>query len=275
MQRFRVANGDWRALRVALEATAYDGATNLGAFVPDNEVGEVLLFSDGLTNYGEEPFHATRVPVYAVSAAVSADAARLRNAAPENLYRVYLDERPDYLNSTAFFLDAADIFFDKGETALALRVLSNLAEMDLGSRHILRVLGQRLLQAGEAKLAIPVFRKVAELSPEEPQSGRDLGLAYAADRRFQKATDTLYEVVIRPWHGRFPEVELITLAELNAIVTTAGVPLDTGRIDPRLLKNLPLDVRVVLTWDADNTDIDLWVTDPNGEKAFYGNRFTY
>jgi tetratricopeptide (TPR) repeat protein len=202
-------------------------------------------------------------------------AARLRNAAPDALYRVYLDERPSHLNSTAFFLDAADVFFDRGQTEFALRVLSNLAEMDLESRHILRVLGQRLVQAGQAKLAIPVFRKVAELSPEEPQSWRDLGLAYATDRQFQKAIDTLYEVVIRPWHGRFPEVELIALAELNAIVATAGEPLDTGRIDSRLLKNLPLDLRVVLTWDADNSDIDLWVTDPSGEKAFYGNRFTY
>jgi len=31
----------------------------------------------------------------------------------------------------------------------------------------------------------------------------------------------------------------------------------------------------VLTWDADNTDIDLWVTDPNGERAFYGRRLTF
>jgi Ca-activated chloride channel homolog len=31
----------------------------------------------------------------------------------------------------------------------------------------------------------------------------------------------------------------------------------------------------VLSWDADNTDIDLWVTDPNGERAFYGHRLTY
>ena len=30
-----------------------------------------------------------------------------------------------------------------------------------------------------------------------------------------------------------------------------------------------------MTWDADNTDLDLWVTDPNGERAFYGNRLTY
>ena len=202
-------------------------------------------------------------------------AARMRSAADDNVYRVYLDERPGYLNSTAFFLDAADILFDKKQTALAVRVLTNLAEMDLENRHILRILGYRLLQANRPALAIPVFRKVLELSPEEPQSYRDLGLALAADRQYQKAIDTLYEVVVKPWHGRFPDVEIITLAELNAIIETNGDKLDVSRIDPRLIKNLPLDLRVVLTWDADNTDIDLWVTDPNGEKAFYGHQLTY
>ena len=202
---------------------------------------------------------------------------RMRNAAAADLYRVYLDEKPGYANSTAFFLDAADVFFERGLNELGIRVLSNLAEMDLENRHILRILGYRLVQAGKAGLAIPVFRTVLALSPEEPQSYRDLGLAYSADRQPQKAIDTLYEVVIRPWHGRFPEIELITLAELNAVVATAGgsTRLDTGRIDPRLLMNLPLDLRAVLTWDADNTDIDLWVTDPNGEKAYYGHRLTY
>lgn len=202
-------------------------------------------------------------------------ATRMRNVGADSVYRVYLDERAGYLNSTAFFLDAADILFDKQQPELALRVLSNLAEMDLENRHILRVLGYRLLQSKHAALAVPVFKKVLELSPEEPQSYRDLGLALAADRKFQKALDTLYEVVIKPWHGRFPDVEIITLAELNAIVATCGEKLDVSRVDPRLLKNLPLDLRVVLTWDADNTDIDLWVTDPNGDKAYYGNRLTF
>jgi len=200
---------------------------------------------------------------------------RMRNATGDGVYRVYLDERPGYLNSTAFFLDAADILFAKHQPALAVRVLTNLAEMDLENRHILRILGYRLLQAQQATLAIPVFRKVLELSPEEPQSYRDLGLALAADRQYQPAIETLYEVVAKPWHGRFPDVEIITLAELNAIIATCGEALDSSRVDPRLIKNLPLDLRVVLTWDADNTDIDLWVTDPNGEKAFYGRQLTY
>ena len=202
-------------------------------------------------------------------------ATRLRNATAADIYRIYLDEKPGYLNSTAFYLDAADAFFDKGMNALGIRVLSNLAEMDLENRHILRILGYRLMQANQPAIAIAVFKKVLVLSPEEPQSYRDLGLAYAADKQTQLAINTLYEVVIRPWHGRFPEIELITLAELNSIVATATAKPDLSRIDPRLLKNLPLDLRVILTWDADNTDIDLWVTDPDGEKAYYGHRMTH
>lgn len=202
-------------------------------------------------------------------------ARRMREADPASVYRVYLDEKAGFASSTAFYLDAADLLLEKNQPALAVRVLSNLAEMDLENRHVLRILGYRLLQAGRPALAIPVFRKVLELSPEEPQSYRDLGLALAADKQLQKAVDTLYEVLLRPWHGRFPEIELITLAELNAIVATADAALDTSRIDPRLLKNLPLDLRVVLSWDADNTDIDLWVIDPDGEKAFYGNMLTW
>ncbi|MDH4191046.1 MAG: VIT domain-containing protein [Betaproteobacteria bacterium] len=202
-------------------------------------------------------------------------ARRMREASADKAYRVYLDEKPDYANSTAFYLDAADLLFEKGLDDLAIRVLGNLAEMDLENRHVLRVLGYRLVQARRPALAIPVFRKVLELSPEEPQSYRDLGLAYAADKQFQKALDSLYEVVTRPWHGRFPEVELIALAELNAIAGTPAAKVDTRRFDPRLIRNLPLDLRAVLTWDADNTDIDLWVTDPNGEKAFYGHRLTW
>lgn len=200
---------------------------------------------------------------------------RFQSAARDELYRVYLDERSSYANSTAFFLDAADAFFDKGLTVLGVRVLGNLAEMDLENHHILRILGYRLMQAGQAKLATAILARVLELAPNEPQSYRDLGLAYAADKQWQKAIDNLHEVAIRPWHGRFPEIELTALDEMNAIIATAGAAMDVSRIDARLLRNLPVDLRVVLAWDADNTDIDLWVTDPNGEKAYYGNRITY
>lgn len=203
----------------------------------------------------------------------------LRDAKPENMYAAYLDERGSYTASTAFYLDAADIFIDRGETDLGLRILSNLAEMNLENRHILRILAYRLVQARQFSAALPILRKIQRLSPDEPQSYRDLGLALAEDGQNQAAIEQLWRVVSRPWAQRFPDVELIALAELNAIVArnnAAGKPaLDTSAMDARLLRNLPLDVRTVLTWDADNTDIDLWVIDPNGEKVFYGQPLSY
>ncbi|MEP7295073.1 MAG: VIT domain-containing protein [Burkholderiales bacterium] len=199
--------------------------------------------------------------------------ARLRAVPAGDMYRHYLDERAGYANSTAFILDVADLMFERGLSALATRVLSNLAEMDLENRQVLRILAGRLVQAGRADLAVPVLRQVLVLAPDEPQSHRDLGLALAAAKQPQAAVDALYEVARRQW-PRFPEIELIALAEMNAIVATSATPLDTARIDPRLLKNLPLDLRATLSWDADNTDIDLWVTDPNGERAYYGNPLT-
>jgi tetratricopeptide (TPR) repeat protein len=204
-------------------------------------------------------------------------AKRLREVEADQMYRVYLDERADYLNSTAFYLDVADIFFERGQAELGLRILSNLAEMNLENRQILRILAYRLIQARQIKLALPILQQVKVLSPNEPQSWRDLGLAYAGDGQYQLAVEQLWEVVAKSWDGRFPDIELIALDELNAIIARApqGTVVDTTRMDQRLLRNLPEGVRAVLSWDADNTDIDLWVTDPNGEKVYFAHNLSY
>ena len=207
---------------------------------------------------------------------------RLQDADKAQLYRIYLDERTAYLSSSSFYMDAAGVFFDRGLPELGLRVLSNLAEMNLENRQLLRLYAYRLVQAKRNDLAILVFERISELAPNEPQSWRDLGLALADNGEPQRAVNALWEVVSRPWNGRFAGVNMIALAELNAIAaqaTAAGkttdiAPLDMSRIDTRLRRNLPLALRVVMAWDADDTDIDMWVTDPNGERASYANRLT-
>ncbi len=80
-QAFKVTNGDWRALRRALATTIYDGATDLGAFVPDPAAEEVLLFSDGLANFGAQRMAAVTTPLYAISAAARSDSVLLRHTA--------------------------------------------------------------------------------------------------------------------------------------------------------------------------------------------------
>jgi len=200
--------------------------------------------------------------------------AKLKKAKEGEWYSVYLSERKENEGSSAFFLDVSDFFAEKKQPLLALRILSNVAEMELENPQLLRILGYRLMQIGRPKLAVAVFEEVLKMREEEPQSYRDLALALAADKQHQRAVDLLRQVVEGKWNGRFPEIELTALNEMNAIIATCGKELAAGNLDKRLLKNLPVDVRVILTWDADNTDMDLWVTDPNGEKCFYSHRHT-
>ena len=197
---------------------------------------------------------------------------RLRLADTGDLYRIYLDMRRDHESNAGFYLDVAQLLAERGLPDLSLRVLSNLAEIDLENRHLLRILGHRLMSAGKPELASAVFARVLELAPYEPQSHRDLALAYGAAGRTQKAADHLYEIARRTWHARFPGMQELAAAELAALV--AGNEIDTSRMDTRLLRNLPLQLRVVASWDSDNTNIDLVVTDPNGDVAQPG-RLTY
>lgn len=199
----------------------------------------------------------------------------LRRAAPEKAYAVYLEERADHTEQPGFFLDAANYFFEVKQPETAFRILSNLAEMELEDVALLRVLAHRLTQADRPDLAKPLFERVLIIRPDEPQSHRDLALVCAALKDYQRAIDLLWGIVSKPWDSRFPEVEQIALAELNAIVSTCDAKFDLSKIDRRLLKNLPVTTRVILTWDANDCDIDLWVTDPNGEVAMYNHPLTY
>lgn len=188
----------------------------------------------------------------------------------DDAYHRYLQLRPDYARNSGFFLDAGDYFEQQQRPDLALRIFSNIAEMELENVALMRILAYRLLQLNEIDLAVNLFERVLELRDDEPQSWRDLGLAYAKANRPQAAADTLWEVVRRPWQ-RFPDIEIVALHEFNQILGQHADHIDTSVYDERLLKRMPLDLRIVLTWDADNTDIDLWVTDPYGEKTYYSN----
>lgn len=187
----------------------------------------------------------------------------------QDFYSKYLELKPQYGKYPVYFIDASRIASERGMKQLALRILSNIAEMELENRQLMRVLGNRLLQIGYAGKAVQTLEDVLKIGEEEPQSYRDLAIAYAENGDAQRAVEMLYSIATKDWHGRFPEVELIALNEMNNIIAQAKTPVNTDGIDNRLIKNMPVGLRVVLNWDSDNTDIDLWVTDPADEKCFY------
>jgi tetratricopeptide (TPR) repeat protein len=202
----------------------------------------------------------------------------LKEAGPGGAYEAYLKQKQFYGNAPSFYLDCADYFFKVGLKETGLRVISNLAEMDMENPALLRVLGYRLAQLDYLDLSAVILEKVLQLRPEEPQSYRDLALVLERLDRFDRAVDLFYRVVTGQWDQRFGEIETIVLMELNNTLRksrAAGIKGLQEKIDPRLCKVLDVDVRIVLTWDADMTDMDLWVTDPRGEKSCYSHRLSY
>jgi Ca-activated chloride channel family protein len=194
----------------------------------------------------------------------------------------YLALRAEHGAAPSFYLDVAEFFLARGDRALGLRVLSNLAELRLDEPALLRVLAHRFAQVGELDLAVHVFELVLTLRPEEPQSHRDLALvlgrrgleARGQPDDLRRAVTLLAQVVRRRW-DRFDGVEITALHELNRFVALAP-PGSLGELplDRRFIESLPLDLRVTMSWDADLTDMDLHVVDPRGEEASYANNLT-
>lgn len=204
---------------------------------------------------------------------------RLKNA--DDAYATYLKERKDNATSSAFFLDCADYFREvKKDERIALRVLSNLAEMELESAPLLRILAYRLQQIDRHDLAVPLFEEVLKMRGEEPQSRRDLALALSRMEKpdYGRAASLLWDVIRKTWDGRFPSIEIIAVHELNDLLLRAPkearADIEKCGVEKRFLDAVPVDLRVVLTWDADATDIDLWVTDPAGETCIYNHNRT-
>jgi hypothetical protein len=226
----------------------------------------------------------------------------LRAARAKDAFAVYLKNRATFAHSPAFFLDCADYFFDRHDMELAIQVLSNLAELEPNDPAMLRLMGNRLIRAARYDLAIDTFEDLLRLRSDDPQSYRDLALALAqrADATraamkgrgkpsqtprhdaarddgkgaagirddYARAVDLLTEVVMRRWNGFAVGIELPTLTELNCILARAkAYGVGPKGLDSRFIKLLDMDIRVVMTWHADNTAMGLMVTEPSGEKV--------
>ena len=199
------------------------------------------------------------------------------------MYREYLKQREKYSASPAFYLDCAGFFFNEKQNDLAIRILSNLAELKLEDTALLRVYAWRLREAGELDASIDMLRKIIRLRPDEAVSWRDLALTLtirakknlcAADAA--EALECFKKAAFDPWKRSDAKwTSLVSLEEFNALATWCekqkwpdGAPA-VPEIDSFYRKNLDTDLRIVMMWDADSTDIDLHVLEPSGEEIYF------
>ncbi|MEO9872085.1 VIT domain-containing protein [Ekhidna sp.] len=193
----------------------------------------------------------------------------LRGAA-ENHEKLYFKLKEENSTRPAFFIQVSDFFFDKGMNKIAVRILSNAIELDLENPELIRAVAKRLLDEDEIEMSVSLFLEIKELRPEEPQSYRDLALAYIENKQYQQALELFNYVLNKDW-ARFADIKDVVLNELNNLISLYKDELDLSSVSKELIEPMPLDVRIVIDWSSNDSDIDLWVIDPNGEKCFYSH----
>ena len=81
--------------------------------------------------------------------------------------------------------------------------------------------------------------------------------------------------------GNDMQTSVMSLEELNGLLawtdaqdwSKAKKP-EPSALEAAFRRDMPLDLRIMLSWDTDETDVDLHVLEPDGEEAYYRNRRT-
>ena len=206
----------------------------------------------------------------------------LKSAAPADRERVLAEQQKVHGALPAFWFDVAELAWKARRREEARRLLLSALDLPTRNNETLAIVAERLFRYGEQDRAIEMFEAVAEAEPGRPQPLRSLALALAkrsesrpaaqARGDLARAIDLLTQVIMTPWDGDYEGIELIALMEVNRLIPRyraiggTDVPLDE-----RLIALLDVDVRVAIEWNTEETDLDLWVDEPNGERADYSN----
>lgn len=207
----------------------------------------------------------------------------LYDGKPADFDERFLEAEARHGSLPIFYLDTAEWLRKRGRSAEAIEMVLSALELPTANDVTFGIVADRLERYGAVDRAIELRERQAALDPERPQPKRFLALALARRASLQpknaradltRAIKLLYDIAMTPTDGEWNGIELICLDEANALMPRLKKLGGSVDMDPRLVAVLDVDVRVVIDWTTDATDMDLWVDEPNGERAIYNNRHT-
>ena len=175
-----------------------------------------------------------------------------------------------------------DIYSELGQRTEARRAYSAVVELLPKDATAQRALASVLVQAGDLAGASDRLAAAAQLAPTDTRlaferadiAGR-LGRTDEAKQRFSAivADDKTPPAVRYPASQRLAQID----HQLAREAATAG-KAEAARSLEQEVKDLHIaggtenDIKIYLTWDTDKSDVDLWVTNPAGERVFYDHK---
>jgi hypothetical protein len=166
----------------------------------------------------------------------------------------------------------------------ALRAMSSLVEEQPGDGVLARDVGFSAMEWGLHGQAYHLFRRVASARPYEPQTYRALAQSLIALGKIDLAI-AYFEVGLHgAWQPRFGEFRQILAADYLRLlrrIQRGEVKTALGPHATRRVRDIEIQYRfggpdlvVMITWNTDNTDVDLHVIEPSGEECYYSHRRT-
>ncbi len=171
-----------------------------------------------------------------------------------------------------------DIDTALGHRDEARRAYSAVVELLPKDASAQRALASVLKQAGDLAGAYDRLTAAAAMAPgdrrlafELADVANRLGRSDEAHDRFKKIVDD----PATPEPVRFPSAQ--RLAQIDHLRARGASATDAAALDAEVAAlhlegGTENDIKVYLTWDTDKSDVDLWVTNPTGERVYYQHK---
>lgn len=177
---------------------------------------------------------------------------------------VHAAQRRAYGWRADFHLDCIELFERRGRMEAAVTVAGELAELAPDNVEVLRRAARALRRLGEAEVSESLFRRVLVLAPEDGVSRHDLARSRAEAGRTREAAGLLWKAANEGEDRYRTGRSIVLLEELNALLAREKLDGRELGIDARFLRHVPVEMRIVLEWDAAQSNVDLLVRDPFG-----------
>jgi hypothetical protein len=190
----------------------------------------------------------------------------------------YLEGRRKDRRDIKTYIDEAHRRANDDDADGSVVALSTILEEHSGRGDALRLVGYRLLDMRYPGQAAALFARVLRQRPFEPHSYRDLGRAMEDAGLYPLAALLNEAVLSGTWHARFGTSLKTVMREEQGRLLRAAIksrkltPAQKELFEKRLqtLGDMPkAALRVSITWNTDNTDIDLHVVEPDGTRVNY------
>lgn len=169
-----------------------------------------------------------------------------------------------------FYLNVIEFLRERKEIEKGLRVATELAESMPSNAEILRRAALACRRLGAVPLSRELFVRVGELDPESAVALSDLARTEEILGHHEEALKLYWRAVQKADSRHTSGRALVALEDMNALISREKLNAEEFGIDPRLVRHVPVELRVVLRWDAETSHFDLRVRKPIRRVALRG-----